>query len=165
VRAHITRQVTYVVKTSKLCNLRCRYCYEFAELGKRDRMTREQLRRMYQNLVDYYGGRDEQEGERTRIVLVWHGGEPLLIEPAFYRETFADQAEIFGARVERSNSIQSNLTVLDDERIELLRHGFDNVGVSADLFGGLRVNAGGRDPQDRVLRNMERLREAGVSCG
>jgi uncharacterized protein len=61
--------------------------------------------------------------------------------------------------------VQTNLTVLDDARMELLRSGFDSVGVSVDLFGGLRVNQAGRDSQDRVLANLERLRSAGVPHG
>ena len=43
--------------------------------------------------------------------------------------------------------------------------GFDGVGVSIDLFGGLRVNLAGRDFQDTVLGNMDELRKAGVDFG
>lgn len=164
VSAH-TRSVTFVVKTSKLCNLRCRYCYEMADLSKRDRMSRDQVRSMFQNVVDHYTAADERDGARTKVTFVWHGGEPLLTEPQYYWDVFADQAEIFGDRLARENIVQTNLTVLDEERLRLLRDGFDGVGVSIDLFGQLRVNTGGRELQDRVLRNMDRLRAEQISFG
>lgn len=158
------RQLTLVVKSSKFCNLRCRYCYEFAELGSRDHMSRANLRRLYRSVGDHVATADARDGTRTSVNIIWHGGEPLLLPPSYYWETFADlEAELAG--IEHHNVVQTNLTVLDDARIELLRSGFDSVGVSVDLFGGLRVNQAGRDSQDRVLANMARLRAAGVAHG
>ena len=75
------------------------------------------------------------------------------------------QEEVLHGKVSYVNSVQTNLTVLDDERIRLLRDGFHQVGVSMDLYGGLRVNTQGRDLQDRILSNMDRLRDAGVWFG
>ncbi|WP_437934138.1 radical SAM protein [Sorangium sp. So ce341] len=161
----IRREVIFVLKLSKFCNLRCKYCYEMEELGSRGLMSLEQLRRMYSTIHDYYTEADRRDGMRTTIQFNWHGGEPMLVEPGYYRRTFSAQREIFGDRLDVVNSVQTNLTVLDDERIQLLRDGFDGVGVSIDLFGGLRVNLSQRDQQGRVLRNMDRLREAGVTFG
>ncbi|WP_438024022.1 radical SAM protein [Sorangium sp. So ce233] len=159
------RGVTFVLKLSKLCNLRCKYCYEMEELWNRDMMSMERLQRMYGTIHDYYTEVDRRDGQRTTLHFNWHGGEPMLVDPGFYWDTFAAQREIFGDRLGIFNSVQTNLTVLDDERIRLLRDGFDGVGVSVDLFGGLRVNLSQRDQQARVLRNMDRLREAGVDFG
>lgn len=157
------RVIQFVVKVSKFCNLRCKYCYEFEELGRQESMSREDLRRMYTHIRDYYAERDLADGKRTEIKFIWHGGEPLLLRPSYYWDTFKDQGEIFGDQLAVTNLVQTNLTKLDQERIALLRDGFDDVGVSVDLFGGLRVNAGGQDSQDKVLRNMQVLREAGVN--
>jgi len=33
----------FVMKVSKLCNLRCTYCYEYDELANRERMSLDQL--------------------------------------------------------------------------------------------------------------------------
>jgi len=155
------RNVQFVVKVSKFCNLRCRYCYEMPELGNRQRMSRADLRGMYTHIAEHYTG-DESVDD---VAFVWHGGEPLLIEPEFYWTTLGDQREIFGDRLPVVNVVQTNLTVVDDERLRLLADGFDGVGVSLDLFGGLRVNLAGRDQQDRVLGHLRTL--AGmrnVSC-
>ncbi|WP_435600744.1 radical SAM protein [Streptomyces sp. C10-9-1] len=160
-----TRQVQFVTKVSKFCNLRCTYCYEFAELDRRERMSREQLHRMYVHLRDYYVGKDQEDGARTHLHIVWHGGEPLMIEPDYYWRTLEDQRAVFGDSLRVSNTVQTNLTLLDDERLRLLRDGFDNVGVSLDLFSGLRVNIAGRDQQAKVVSHMERLRSEGVPFG
>lgn len=160
-----TRFVQFVVKISKFCNLRCRYCYEYDELGDRRAMSREQLIAMYRNLRDYYVTRDAEDGQRTELRFIWHGGEPLVIPPHMYLETFADQREVFGDDLVIRNAVQTNLTILDDARIALLRDGFDFVGVSLDVFGGLRVNSGGKDSQAMVLANLDRARAAGITLG
>lgn len=161
--AEADRVIEFVVKTSKQCNLRCKYCYEFAELDKPDRMSRSQLAVMYEHIRDYITERDRTDGLVTKVQLVWHGGEPLLLDPEFYRETFRDQRRILaGVRVR--NSVTTNLTRLDDARLRLLAEEFDAVSVSFDVYGGLRVNIAGRDSRQSVLENLRRLRDSGVDA-
>ena len=157
-----TRIVQLVLKVSKLCNLRCRYCYEFGELAQREHMKLEQLENLYRHVAEYYSFRDSLEGERTEIHFIWHGGEPLLLRPDFYWQTFRDQERLIDGALLVKNLVQTNLTALDDARVELLGRGFDHVGVSVDLFGELRVTKAGKDSQGIVLRNMERLIRSGV---
>ena len=152
--------VQFVVKVSKLCNLRCSYCYEYPELANPARMSLEQIGRMFEHLAGYY--RDVAPGAELRFI--WHGGEPLVQEPAYYRDIFAEQERHFG-EMNVVNWVQTNLTLLDDERIDLLKHDFDGVGISIDLFGDLRLNVAGRPSQPRVLENMARLQAAGVPHG
>jgi uncharacterized protein len=45
---------TWVVKLSKLCNMRCSYCYEWNELGNPARMSPELWRQVLQAAVDYH---------------------------------------------------------------------------------------------------------------
>lgn len=155
-----SRPAQFIIKVSKLCNLRCSYCYEYAELGDRTVMTPGHLERMYSHIADYYASLDTP----TAVKFIWHGGEPLLQDPEIYWSTFARQRAIFGPipQVRVTNVLQTNLTVLDDERLRLLRDGFDSVGVSVDLFGGLRVNLAGKDSQQRVLGNLDVLRREGI---
>jgi uncharacterized protein len=158
------RHFQVVVKSSKFCNLRCRYCYEFAELGSRERMGRPDLRRMYTHVRDYVRTVDDRDGVDTAVTFIWHGGEPLMLEPGYYWDTLADLDDVFGD-VRHRSVVQTNLTVLDEPRLALLRSGFDAIGVSVDLFGGLRVNIAGHDSQDSVLANLDRLREEGIPYG
>jgi uncharacterized protein len=157
-----TRKVQFVVATSKHCNLRCRYCYEFPDLADKAAMSARQLRTMFESIADHYS----QVDGHVAVEFDWHGGEPLLLGPDFYWRAFDDQTRIFtDPKITVTNCVQTNLTVLDQQLIRLLSEGFDGVGVSIDLFSGLRVNVGGRDIQPKVLKNIDRLREAHVPFG
>lgn len=152
----------FVIKTSKQCNLRCQYCYEFSELHKPDIMTMAQLESMYKHIEAHYRSLEIP----VAIHFIWHGGEPLLISPQFYWEALDLQTKIFACNnYQITNGVQTNLTVLDDERILLLAEGFDRVGVSVDVFGDLRVYENGRDSQARVLANMQRLQSLDIPFG
>lgn len=156
------RLVQFVVKTSKHCNLRCRYCYEYAELGNKQAVSLGQMEAMFRNIANYY----HQLDFPVNVEFVWHGGEPLLQHPDFYWRAFDLQHQIFDRpHIEVTNGVQTNLTLLDRERLRLLSEGFDSVGVSIDLFGGLRVYQTGIESQDRVLENMDRLTAAGINFG
>ncbi len=156
------RTAQFVVKTSKQCNLRCQYCYEFKDLHKTDVMTIAQIESMYRHLESYY----RSLPHFTDIHFIWHGGEPLLLSPRFYWEALDLQSQIFtGDNYKVSNGVQTNLTVLDDERLLLLAEGFDRVGVSIDVMGDLRTYENGRDSQARVLENIDRLRAASIPFG
>jgi uncharacterized protein len=156
------RVVQFVVKVSKHCNLRCRYCYEYPNLSNPETMSLEQLERMYSHIASWY----KRLKREATVEFVWHGGEPLLMSPNFYWRTFEAQKDIFGEHSSKvRNVVQTNLTILDNERIRLLRDGFDDRGVSVDLFGGLRVNVAGADSVKKVLRNMDRLRAENVRFG
>ena len=155
-------RVTFVLKTSKFCNLRCHYCDEFPELGNRRTMSRAELQKMYEHIADHYSKRTTP----VEIEFCWHGGEPLLLSPDFYWTTLDDQTNVFCHETFKiTNVVQTNLTVLRDDVIRLLKEGFDGVGVSVDLFGGLRVNAAGKDSVKKVLLNMDRLRQADIDFG
>lgn len=154
-------RVDIVCYTSKLCNLRCRYCYELPLLSDRSRMSFEQIAQMFANVEAGYRELDEP----IEITFQWHGGEPLLLPPEVYRRIFQLQREAFaGSKHHIRNAIQSNFTVMDAERINLLRE-FDSVGVSLDLFTGLRVNKSGVCQEDRARENLQAVRDAGIPVG
>ncbi|HEX4341222.1 MAG TPA: radical SAM protein [Polyangiaceae bacterium] len=156
------RTVDVVVITSKLCNLRCKYCYELPLLSDKTRITLEQLEVALRNFDAFF--RDVEVP--TTIRFCWHGGEPLLIEPEYYWQAFELQKRVFaGSRHRIVNNLQTNLTVLDDARFDLMKNGFDAVGVSLDVVGGLRVNAAGKDQEHRTVANLDKVREKGLLPG
>jgi uncharacterized protein len=117
---------------------------------------------MYINIAKYY--QDIQTP--VAIGFIWHGGEPLLMPTDFYWKTLDLQTKIFNDKMFKiSNSVQTNLTVLDGDRLTLLREGFDSVGVSVDVMSDLRVYENGQDSQLRVLENMDKLRDNGIPFG
>lgn len=158
----MTSSFEVVCYTSKLCNLRCRYCYELPLLADKRRMLLPSLEAMFRNFRSYLDGL----AEPPTVTFLWHGGEPMLIEPSFYWQLFEAQRRVFaGSGYTVTNGVQSNFTVLDEERLDLLLRGFDSVGVSLDLFTGLRVNKAGECQEHRARANLERALAAGLRPG
>jgi uncharacterized protein len=155
------RNVEWVVKISKQCNLRCSYCYEFPFLANSARMRLAELQQMFRHIGEFY------QDHPKRMDFVWHGGEPLLIEPDYYyRIRDIEETELGGRNIPFTNSVQTNLTLLNPVTLAFLKSGMlTNIGVSLDLFGDKRVNVAGKPSQPQVLANMQRLKEEGIAFG
>lgn len=149
----------FVLKLSKLCNLRCVYCYEYEELGDRTRMPLEGLAFLLKSVADEYRSRDW----RFQLHFVLHGGEPLLL-PASYLRSFVElQRKHLGARgIPYLTSVQTNLYPFDRSQLALLEELNIGIGVSIDVFGEQRLTAGGLDSQERVLDNLQLLYDSGA---
>ncbi len=162
-RPRITHHLHVVIKLSKLCNLRCEYCFEYDQLGDPARMGPAQLRQLFLNIRDYARTLPPQ----PRVVhLVLHGGEPLLLPPALVRELLALRDEVFAGEPLRTRvELQTNLIRLSEASLAMLRETRVGVGISHDVVGGARVDVTGRERHEAVLRNIERLRAAGVRFG
>jgi uncharacterized protein len=158
-------EVNWIVKASKLCNLRCRYCYEWNELHLRDRIPVAQWRSLLGGVRDYHALLQESLGS-VRSNIIWHGGEPLLLPPAYFQEVFAAQREILKpAGVKYVNFLQTNLYSLPQKTLQVLENEDVHLGVSFDLIRGVRMSVGGAETEKVVAGNIERLLDRGVRLG
>lgn len=148
------RNLTVVLKASKLCNLRCEYCYEYEHLANPARL--HDFTRLFDVLSEI------EEAFSSQMKFCWHGGEPLLLPRTFYEDAFEAQSTAFGAP--RFNMIQTNLFRLSDEDLSKLKM-MDHVSISFDVFGGKRINRQGTDSMHRVVDNMDRLRAEQIEFG
>ncbi|MGY6530624.1 MAG: radical SAM protein [Cyanobacterium sp.] len=153
----------FVIKLSKLCNLRCTYCYEYEELANKERMPLEGLDFFFRNLVPYLESKPEHL-RRPHFVL--HGGEALLL-PHSYLRSFRDLQRKYldPAGIKYSNGVQSNLVKVSDATLDLLEELEITLGISFDVFGNQRVDLKGQDSQDRVLDNLQRLIDRNIPFG
>ena len=136
--------MNWVVKVSKLCNLRCRYCYEWNELHRTERMGLSEWRRLLGAIRLYHERRTAEVGEPFTTTIIWHGGEPLMLPLSYLRSVLDLQHEILGALLEDGavvNGMQTNLYRITDEQIELLKAEKIELGVSCDVVGGPLSNA------------------------
>ena len=143
------------------CNLACRYCYylDKAEIyaGRETVMSPEMLETV---IREYIRANDVPE-----IQFNWHGGEPLVLGPAFFRKAvelerkYADGKVIF-------NTIQTNGTLITPEWAEFFAENRFLVGISIDGPGSVhdryRLDKGGAPTFDRVMKGLEFLKAAGV---
>src|SRR5262245_35789736 len=82
----------FVIKLSKLCNLRCSYCYEFNELANKEKIALADLGRMFASIREY-----AKANQVEKVHLIWHGGEPFLIKQAYYMAIRELEKEAFGS--------------------------------------------------------------------
>lgn len=155
-------RLEYVIKLSKFCNLRCTYCYEFEDLHKKERMDLGQIRKMFLNISAH-----AVEYNVRFLEFVWHGGEPLLFKPSFFREIGRLQASIFGAGIVVTNTVQTNLTILSRDMLSFLaeRSFFDGIGVSFDPYRSQRVDTRGKPSVETVSKNMQTLIDRKIPFG
>ncbi|MBQ4052072.1 MAG: radical SAM protein [Clostridia bacterium] len=115
--------LSVLVMPTDYCNMNCVYCFNSRKTHQKKKvMTIASLRQLFQITIPYY----------REIKFIWHGGEPLSMGLDFYKKVIELQKEINinGAKI--GNSIQSNLTLLDDEYVKFfLANGF-KVGGSFD---------------------------------
>lgn len=158
------KQITWVVKLSKFCNMRCAYCYEWDELSKRSRLPISIWQQLMISIKEFH---EIQKKRRPNIItrVVLHGGEPLTL-PIEYLEEIMN---LFDTTFEQNNEfvlgLQTNLYSLSKEKLELITNRRLSIGVSLDVVPGVRVSAAGQETEAKVINNIERLQSCGVQIG
>lgn len=151
-------QLSIVVKVSKLCNLRCAYCYETPWLDDARRMSIPEIRRIFQTISELL----EHAPAERRVTFYWQGGEPFVHSIDYWAEIIDvqhEEMEVSGAVVR--NEIQSNGTLIRDEHLPLLRRDF-HLGLSFDVENHLRITAGGQPTEACVVDVLDWLIAEGV---
>lgn len=155
-------EVSWTVKASKGCNLRCTYCYEWDELAHRERISPDQWERVFDAALRYHRLQQIRFDEPGLTNIVWHGGEPLLLASAYVESVLERQRRVLGAapaRGELCNRLQTNLFAVSDARLDLLAREHFHLGVSIDWAPGVRLDQLGRPTEPRVMRNLQRVLE------
>jgi uncharacterized protein len=156
----------WVIKTTKLCNLRCRYCYEWDHLSDPTRMSDQVWRHALVAIREYAQLTAERCGYQIPLDIIWHGGEPTLLPRSYFERVVELQREVFSREwIERRrvrNCLQTNLFSIRDDQLDVFEeYGFE-LGISVDFCPGVRLTAGGRPTEDAVRKNMRRLQARGV---
>lgn len=88
---------TIIWKPTKFCNAQCTYCSAPPEINGAAKWSLDDFKRTFDKLIPYLTG---------NAVIIWHGGEPMLMGPRFYEEAYEYKQKMFpGAKF----SIQTNL--------------------------------------------------------
>jgi len=105
---------------------------------------------------------------RKRVTILWHGGEPLLWGVENFKEIFSYTGR-FADRVVFRHSIQTNLSLINDEFIELFKEYNVRVGFSLDgvkeINDAQRKKADGSGTFDVIMSKVDRCRETGLNVG
>ena len=150
-----------VVKLTTGCNLRCVYCSE----GDKPLVVlkKEYLYKLIDELPAFLDAHHDK-----KITLLWHGGEPMTVGTVYLQQVM-DYAREKLQGYELSFQMQTNLTLLDEKWIELIKAYQIGVGVSVDGYQELhdanRFDKEGKPTFAMVTKNMDRLQEASIHFG
>ncbi len=153
----------FILKIHSRCNLSCAYCYvyELADQSWRHRpriMSRRVVQATVSRIAEHARG---HELPRVRVIL--HGGEPLLVGPAFITDLAAQLRGTLPPGTTADLIVQTNGTLLDEAMLEVALTAGIRVGISLD--GGraatdrYRRYPGGASSYDGVTRALGLLRQ------
>jgi uncharacterized protein len=138
---------------SKKCNLDCTYCYESKEQGKN-----MEISLALKSIKELTGFCDE-------LVVIIHGGEPLMAGKKFFREVLAE-----GNRTREKCHIeyhlQTNGTLIDREWINIFRENRFSVSISMDgdqsVHDKHRFTLNGKGSFSIINKKLKLLEDAGL---
>ena len=124
-----------ILKATERCNSNCYYCDVVVKAGRGGSMPLEVLEQALIRTNEYL----ERHPDET-VELLWHGGEPLLLGPEYFRRAWELQRRRCPATLSRiTHNIQTNLTCFTEAFVEVFRLlGITSVGTSYDPEPHLR---------------------------
>jgi uncharacterized protein len=132
------RITSFLVKIASRCNLACDYCYmyEHADRTWRDQpaLMTEETRRQLANRIGEYA----RAANLSELLVVFHGGEPLLAGHNRIVETARWIREAVPASVRVDASLQTNGLLLSEAALEAFAK--EGIGVSVSIDGPASAN-------------------------
>ncbi|MBR7781852.1 radical SAM protein [Undibacterium luofuense] len=152
-----------ILKVSERCNLACTYCYYFYAgddtYAKRPPVMKESTA---EEVADFLNQGVRDLGI-SRVLIAFHGGEPLLLKP----ERFRFFCDIFRRKlnhVQLGFQVQTNAVLINDEWIATFQEYEVNVGISID--GGeqendkFRIANNGKGSYNEVVAGLRKVQAA-----
>ncbi|MBT1185150.1 radical SAM protein [Streptomyces sp. CJ_13] len=152
--------VELIVKATRLCNLRCTYCYDW-RAGEGNTMSFRTLARLV--------ARTLRHPDHRTVGFDWHGGEPTVLPLSFFEKALHLQRRFRRPDQLVRNAIQTNATRITPEWARFFADHHIDVGISIDgpsaVHDRYRVDRGGRPTLARTLDGLRQLRDHGIEPG
>lgn len=147
-----------LTKVTRRCNLRCSYCNDWR--SRSETMSHETFERLVSGCLG-------DKSPYDTVAFIWHGGEPTMVSPDWFRRTFEIQQTRRGRTQTVANGIQTNATLLSDRWLDLLAEHPEvtlsvSVDATPDVHNALRVNSRFEGTWARVVEGLGRLRDASI---
>lgn len=157
--------LTVMIKpVSGACNMRCAYCFYADETAHREAgccppMAFEALERVIRRTMLF---------AEQRATFVFQGGEPTLAGLSYFEQVVRLQRQNNPRQIAVNNVVQTNGLILQDALIDFFVRERFLIGVSVDgcreIHDQNRLDAKGKPTYDRVMANIQRLKDAGAAC-
>ena len=153
----------FVKPAGAICNLHCSYCYYLdKKVLYRDTgspfMSEDILERY---IIQHIGATKDEI-----IMFSWHGGEPLMAGPDFFRKAVRIQKKNLPPGRNLLNGIQTNGTLITEEWCRLFADEGFIAGISIDgperIHNISRRFPGGGGSFSQVIHGYNQLREYGI---
>ncbi len=121
-----------VIKVASRCNLNCSYCYMY-NMG--DNSWRSQPKIMNEDVTNALLIKVQKHCIKHNIsdfLFAFHGGEPLLAKPSWYRKFINDANNILQGITKAHYTIQTNGTLLNKDWCVLFKELNIHIGISID---------------------------------
>lgn len=134
------------------CNLRCSYCYYL----EKESLYKEGFRIITDATLEEYIRQHIEATTGDVVQFSWHGGEPLLAGPDFFRKVVSIQVKYLPEGMKVQNGIQTNGTLINEEWCNFFKTNGFVIGISIDgpedLHNYLRKDSKGSTTFDIVLK-------------
>jgi sulfatase maturation enzyme AslB (radical SAM superfamily) len=152
-----------MMKATDHCNLRCRYCYvPEPQRQVKEHLAVEQMPTLFRKMFDW----QQNEESAGHLEVCWSGGEMLSLPLPWWEDMLRMQQKVYQSgryTFRLSNSIQTNFTLMDEERLNLLTRNNVNIGMSLDgpkeCMDKTRVFPGGASAFDIIVEKLLHFRE------
>lgn len=157
---------TVIFRPTNDCNLACTYCYDKNNHNTDTSMLRKNAtKRLLENEEELLKAFEKLYEKETNPQVIFHGGEPLLIDPIILDRFCSKLKEIKPMNF----SIQTNGTLINDQVISLLKKYDFRVGISLDGCNEqqncARIFPNRINSFNVVFKNIKKLQENGVKHG
>lgn len=150
-----------LIKVHSRCNLMCDYCYEYNSgntswRSKPKMMSREVYVMILARVKEHCVRHNIQD-----MFFSFHGGEPLLRDPDWYRFATKKAKEELSPHTEIAFGMQSNGTLLTEEWVHVLHELGVGYGISIDgpkeIHDKNRVHSNGDPSFDKTMAGLQHL--------
>jgi len=152
--------LVFVLKVTRLCNLRCTYCRSWAEGPNQVMSFPVMVETVRQALC---------LAPAKSIEFVLHGGEVTLLKPKVLEKLIWIQQQFKRPDQNIRNSIQTNAVAISDEWMRLIQMLNMSVGLSLDgppvINDKTRIDKDGLPTSERVQEGIRKLHDGGLLFG
>ena len=156
--------MTIIIKPTFNCNFRCSYCYLTNGIKSDSTIMKYEVA---ESLISQAIQLSRNSTRRT-LTLIWHGGEPLLWGVENYRRIF-DFIEKHSDGSHIRQCLQTNLSLIDAEYIELFKEHKVKVGFSLDgpkhINDSQRRTIDDKGTFDVIMNKVKMCKAAGLNIG
>ncbi|MBN2006054.1 MAG: TIGR04083 family peptide-modifying radical SAM enzyme [Anaerolineae bacterium] len=143
----------FMIMPTLACQAKCSYCFS-PHSGTR--MSPEIAKATIKWI-------NSQVSEKTRVEILFHGGEPLIVGHNWYEQVFNTIDEYTEGHLDLS--VQSNFWLLDKQFCQIFKSHSVSLGTSLDGPAWINDKQRGSGYYERTMKGIQTARHSGLSVG